>query len=80
MVICYIPRSKLAWLKKKKVSPVKATFNKRAVGLVSGPQGLHIYVKFVEELLCARVYLTYIFCIDAHSVLIRLVLIFRLKY
>ena len=28
--------------KKKKVSPVKATFNKRAVGLVSGPQGLHI--------------------------------------
>ena len=66
--------------KKKKVSPVKATFNKKAVGLVSGPQGLHIYVKFVEELLCARVYLTYIFCINAHSGLIRLVLIFRLKY
>ena len=80
MVICYIPRSKLAWLKKKKVSPVKATFNKRAVGLVPGPQGLHIYVKFVEELLCARVYLTTIFCINAHSGLIRLVLIFRLKY
>lgn len=66
--------------KTKKVSPVKATFNKRAVGLVSGPQGLHIYVKFVEGLLCARVYLTYIFCINTHSSLIRLVLIFRLKY
>lgn len=71
---------KVSMVKKKKVSPVKATFNKRAVGLVSGPQGLHIYVKFVEELLCARVYLTTIFCINAHSGLIRLVLIFRLKY
>lgn len=66
--------------KKKEVSPVEATFNKRAVGLVSGPQGLHIYVKFVERLLCARAYLTYIFCIKSHSGLIRLVLIFRLKY